>query len=74
MDEKQKEKPELEGEGSYTGAKRYDDEAEQFAREEDVDALAKEAAEVSEEEKGVLRAAEQAGKERIAEEDPELRK
>jgi hypothetical protein len=74
MAENQKEKPGLEGEGSYSGAKRYDSEAEKFAEEEDVDALARQAVEETEAQKEVYEEAERAGKERIAEEDPALRK
>jgi hypothetical protein len=68
------EKPGLEGEGSSTGAKQYDDEAERFARSGKVDKAAEEAASAFDAGEGSeLREAEQEGKRHAAEEDPLLR-
>ena len=76
MDEKKidKDKPELEGEGSYSGTKKYDQEAEKFAREEDVEKLGKEAEKDVDRDKRSYDEAEKIGKSKIAEEDPELRR
>jgi len=64
-----------EGEGSASAAKRYDEAARKFAREGEVEEKAEEAKRaVERDEEGELRRAEEAGKRRIAEEDPLLRK
>jgi hypothetical protein len=82
MDEKKPEKkdaapqdkPGLEGEGSYSGTKKYDEEAERFAREEDIEKLGRKAREDVERDEASYRKAEEEGKSRMAEEDPELRR
>jgi hypothetical protein len=66
--------PGLEGEGSYSGAKKYDEEAEKFAREEDIDAIGHKALSEVEADEPAYRQAEEEGKKHAAEEDPELRK
>jgi hypothetical protein len=62
----------LEGEGSYSGTKAYDEGVREFIEEEDVDALAEKAREEYEADEPGYRKAEEIGKERAAEEDPEL--
>jgi hypothetical protein len=64
---------ELEGEGSYSGARRYDEEAEAHARSGRVDEAAREArAALDTPEEQAMKQAEEEGKRRAAEEDPEL--
>jgi hypothetical protein len=62
------------GEGSYSGAKQYDDEAERHAKSGKVDDAADAAASAFDSGEGSeLREAEQEGKKHAAEEDPLLR-
>lgn len=71
MSEKKSDKN-LEGEGSYEGAARYDREAREFGQTEDVEQLGKKALEERERDEPAFRKAEEEGKKHAAEEDPEL--
>jgi len=64
----------IEGEGSYTGAKQYNDATREFVEEGKVKPAARKAKPGSPEEAREMEAAEQAGKARAKEEDPALRK
>src|SRR5688572_10076876 len=67
-------KKDLEGEGSYSGSKQYDDEAEKFRKSGKVDDAAKKAESSFDSSEGSeLRNAEREGKSRAKEEDPLLR-
>jgi hypothetical protein len=61
------------GEGNKTAARDYNEKASEHAKSGKVDREAGEAKEAVDREGDELRKAEEAGKERIAEEDPELR-
>jgi hypothetical protein len=62
------------GEGNYKASQRYRERTEAFVEAGKVDQAAKAAAPQSPEEAAELEQAEQAGRERAAEEDPQLRK
>ena len=62
------------GEGNYKASQRYRERTEQFVESGRVDEAAEDAKNVSQEETRELEQAEQEGRERIAEEDPGLRK
>lgn len=61
------------GEGSYEGTEKYDKATRKFVETHDVDRLAKQAKRDLERDDGSLARAEQEGKGRAKEEDPELR-
>lgn len=63
-----------EGEGSRSAARHYNEATREFTESGKVEDKAREAADVSEEEKARLREAEKAGKSHAKEEDPALRK
>jgi hypothetical protein len=62
------------GEGNKSAARDYNKKATEHARQGDVEREAREASDAVDIEGGELRKAEQAGKEHIAEEDPEVRR
>jgi hypothetical protein len=62
-----------EGEGSQTAARQYNETTKQFVEKEDVEAKAEEAARALEGEEGAeLRKAEEQGRSRAREEDPQV--
>ena len=63
----------IEGEGSYTGAKQYNDATRDFVEEGKVKQAARKAAPGSEEEAREMEAAEREGRSHAKEEDPALR-
>ena len=69
-----KDKEPLEGEGSYSAAESYDEEVRKFLSEEDPEKLAHKAEEELDKDEPAFRQAEEEGKRRAAEEDPELHK
>ena len=77
MDDKErKQKPDsqVEGEGSYTGTRDYNQRTKKFIDEGKVDEAARDAEPKSEEEKHAMQKAERIGKQRAKGEDPALRK
>ncbi|HEY8250781.1 MAG TPA: hypothetical protein VIG70_09255 [Burkholderiales bacterium] len=64
----------VEGEGSYTGSKDYNQRTKKFVESGKVDQAARDAEPESEEEKQAMQKAERTGKERAKGEDPALRK
>ncbi len=64
----------IEGEGSYTGAKQYNDATRDFVEEGKVKQAARKAATGSEEEAREMEAAEREGRSHAKEEDPALRR
>jgi hypothetical protein len=64
----------VEGEGSYSGTREYNERTKQFIDSGKVEQAARDAAPKSEEEKRAMQEAERIGKERAKGEDPELRK
>jgi len=64
------EKPDLEGEGSYRADRKYRKDLHEFLEHEDPDELARKAKRDVEENPEPYRKAEEEGKRRIAEEDP----
>ena len=62
----------VEGEGSYSGSKDYNERTKKFVQSGKVDEAARQAAPKSEEEKHSMQKAERMGKERAKEEDPAL--
>lgn len=66
--------PSLQGEGNYDASRRYREKTEAFVESGRVDEAAESAAHVTPEEARELEQAEQAGRDRAAEEDPQLRK
>ena len=64
----------VEGEGSYTGTKDYNQRTKKFVESGKVEEAAREAAPQSEEEKHAMQKAERLGKERAKGEDPALKK
>jgi hypothetical protein len=75
-DKAQKDKPQdqVEGEGSYSGTKDYNQRTKKFIDSGKVDEAAREAEPQSEEEKRAMQKAERIGKQRAKGEDPALRK
>jgi hypothetical protein len=65
-------KSRIEGEGSYTGAKQYNEATRRFVEEGKVDQAAADAAPDNTAEAAEMAAAEQAGKRKAREEDPAL--
>ena len=66
-------KDKVEGEGSYTGSKDYNERTKKFVDSGKVDEAARNAEPRSEEEKQSMQKAERMGKERAKDEDPALR-
>ena len=64
----------VEGEGSYTGSKDYNERTKKFVQSGKVDKAARDAEPKSEEEKHAMQKAERIGKERAKGEDPALKK
>jgi hypothetical protein len=64
----------VEGEGSYSGTKEYNQRTKKFVESGKVDQAARDAEPKSEEEKRAMEKAERAGKEHAKGEDPALRK
>jgi hypothetical protein len=62
------------GEGNKTAARDYNRKATDHAKSGDVERDAREASEALDVEGGALREAEEEGKKRVAEEDPELKR
>lgn len=68
-----KDKQGVEGEGSYSGTKDYNQRTQKFIDSGKVDDAARKAEPKSEEEKHAMQKAERIGKQRAKEEDPALR-
>jgi len=66
-------KDKVEGEGSYTGSKDYNERTRKFTESGKVEDAARKAEPKNEEEKHAMQKAERMGKERAKEEDPALR-
>jgi hypothetical protein len=64
----------VEGEGSYTGSKDYNERTEKFVKSGKVDKAARAAEPKSEEEKHAMQKAERIGKQHAKGEDPALKK
>ena len=69
----QKDKSQVEGEGSYSGARQYDEATRAFIKKGKVDQAAREAAPKSDAEADEMQAAEQEGRSHAKEEDPALK-
>jgi hypothetical protein len=69
---KDKSQGEVQGEGDYRAARRYNEATHQFVEDEDVAEAARDAKPQSEREQQQLERAEQAGRERAKDEDPLL--
>lgn len=67
------EKNKIEGEGSYEGARRYQESIKDFMESGQIEKKAREAADMSEEEQAESAKAEALGKAHIQEEDPEVK-
>jgi hypothetical protein len=67
-------KDKVEGEGSYTGSKDYNDRTKKFVDSGKVEQAAQDAEPKSEQEKHEMQKAERIGKERAKAEDPALKK
>ena len=77
MEEKRKngqQNDKVEGEGSYSGTKDYNQRTKKFVESGKVDQAARDAEPKSEEEKRAMEKAERAGKQHAKGEDPALRK
>ena len=75
MDDKERKRDtQVEGEGSYTGSRDYNQRTKKFVDSGKVDEAAHEAEPKSEEEKDAMQEAERIGKQRAKGEDPALRK
>ena len=75
MDDKErKDNSQVEGEGSYSGTKDYNQRTKKFIDSGKVDEAAHDAQPKSEEEKNAMQKAERIGKQRAKGEDPALRK
>ena len=74
-EKKRKGKPDdqVEGEGSYSGSKDYNERTKKFMQSGKMDEAARDAEPKSEEEKHAMQKAERMGKERAKGEDPALR-
>lgn len=67
--------PKNEGEGSRTAAKEYDEKAQRFVKNEDVESKAEEARDaVESDEEGALEEAEKRGKEKARDFDPQVKR
>ena len=73
MERKQKDKDQVEGEGSYTGSKDYNERTKKFIDSGKVDEAARNAEPRSEEEKQSMQKAERIGKQHAKDEDPALK-
>ena len=71
-DNQPKTKSEVQGEGDYKAARRYNEATREFVKEEDVAAAAREAEPQSADEEQQLERAEQADRQRAKDEDPLL--
>ncbi|MGZ8993094.1 MAG: hypothetical protein ACXW16_03675 [Burkholderiaceae bacterium] len=71
-DNQPKAKTEVQGEGDYKAARRYNEATREFVKEEDVAAAARDAEPKSAGEEQELERAEQAGRQRAKDEDPLL--
>ena len=71
-DNQPKKQSEVQGEGDYKAARRYNEATREFIEEEDVAEAARDAKPESEGEEQQLERAEQAGRERAKDEDPLL--
>jgi hypothetical protein len=69
---KDKSQGEVQGEGDYRAARRYNEATREFVEDEDVAEAARDAEPKSERERQQLERAEQAGRERAKDEDPLL--
>jgi hypothetical protein len=69
-----KEKDKVEGEGSYTGSKDYNERTKKFVDSGKVDKAAQRAEPKTEEERQAMQKAERLGKQRAKDEDPALKK
>jgi hypothetical protein len=69
---KDKSQDEVQGEGDYRAARRYNEATREFVEDEDVAEAARDAEPKSEREQQQLERAEQAGRERAKDEDPLL--
>jgi len=69
---KDKSEDEVQGEGDYRAARRYNEATREFVKDEDVAEAARDAEPKSEREQQQLERAEQAGRERAKDEDPLL--
>ena len=69
----QKDKDQVEGEGSYSGSKDYNERTRKFVDSGKVEKAAKDAEPKDEQEKHEMQKAERVGKEHAKEEDPALR-
>ena len=67
-------KDKVEGEGSYTGSKDYNQRTKKFVDAGKVDEAARKAEPETEEERQAMQKAERLGKQRAKEEDPALKK
>jgi hypothetical protein len=67
-------KDKVEGEGSYTGSKDYNQRTKKFVESGKVDEAAQKAEPRTEEERQAMQKAERLGKQRAKEEDPALKK
>lgn len=67
-----KNKSEVQGEGDYNAARRYNEATREFVKDEDVAEVARDAEPQSERERQQLERAEQAGRQRAKDEDPLL--
>jgi len=74
MEQDRKDNEGVEGEGSYSGSKDYNERTEKFVKSGKVDKAAHDAAPKSEEEKHAMQKAERIGKQRAKGEDPAVQK
>jgi len=72
MERKQKDKDQVEGEGSYTGSKDYNERTQKFVDSGKVDEAARNAEPQNEQERQAMQKAERVGKEKAKGEDPAL--
>jgi ribonuclease D len=71
-DKPPKTRSEVQGEGDYNAARRYNEATREFVKDEDVAEVARDAEPHSERERQQLERAEQAGRQRAKDEDPLL--
>ncbi len=74
MERKDKDQDKVEGEGSYTGSKDYNERTKKFVDSGKVDQAARDAEPKTEEEKHAMQKAERIGKGKAKGEDPALKK
>jgi hypothetical protein len=74
MERKDKDKNQVEGEGSYKGSKDYNERTKKFVESGKVDQAARDAEPKTEEEKHAMQKAERIGKSKAKGEDPALKK